>query len=261
MMLAISAAELLNAWEEGSAKASAERAVELLALVFPESARERLNAFSIGRRDVALLTLRERLFGSRMVGVVLCPDCGERLDFPFDTREIFDQDPTDEESDQELEPEIAVSVEDYELRCRPVNTGDALAITAQTGAGQTNSVERPLDLARGVLLQRCLLSAKHAGVAIESEEIPPEVAEIAVERMAKADPMADIHLAMTCPSCARQWSAALDIVSFLWSEIEVWAWRLLHDVHTLASAYGWREQDILTMSANRRQCYLRMVWA
>ncbi len=260
-MRAFSAAELLNAWEEGSAKTSAERAMELLALVSSETARERLTAFTIGRRDAALLTLRERLFGSRMVGVVVCPDCGERLDLTFDTRQIRDRHPaSDQESDQELDPEIAVSVEGYELRCRPVNTGDALAIAGQTVAVQTDGVEGALDFARGLLLHRCLLSANHAGVTIELEEIPPEVTEIAVQRMAEADPMADIQLAMTCPSCARQWSAALDIVSFLWSEIEVWAWRLLHDVHTLAAAYGWSERDILTMSANRRQCYLQMVW-
>lgn len=264
-MRAFSAAQLLNSWEEGAGKTSAERALELLALVSPGTARESLNTFSIGRRDTALLRLRESLFGSRMVGVVACPDCGERLDFTFDTREIRDCDPApDQEWNQESEtPEVAVRVANYELRCRPVNTGDAVAIAAQTVAAQRDGddVDGPLDLARGLLLQRCLLSAQHAGVALESEEIPPEVAEIAVQRMVKADPMADIQLAMTCPSCARQWNAVLDIVSFLWSEIEAWAWRLLHDVHTLASAYGWSERDILTMSANRRQCYLQMVWA
>jgi uncharacterized protein YbaR (Trm112 family) len=256
-MRAFSAAELLNAWEEGSAKTSAERAVELLALVSPETARERLMDLSLGQRDAALLTLRERLFGSRMVAVVVCPDCGERLDLMFDTRQIrAGQRESDRESAEESGAEVAVSVEGYELRLRLANTGDAMAI-----AGQTDAVENDLDFDRGLLLKRCLLSGNHAGVVIEAEQIPPEVAEIAVQRMATADPMADIELAMTCPSCKRQWSAALDVVSFLWSEIEVWAWRLLHEVHTLASAYGWPERDILRMSANRRQSYLQRVWA
>jgi hypothetical protein len=33
----------------------------------------------------------------------------------------------------------------------------------------------------------------------------------------------------------------------------------MRDVHQLASAYGWSEHDILTMSAGRRQLYLELV--
>ena len=79
--------------------------------------------------------------------------------------------------------------------------------------------------------------------------------------MAEADPLADIQLDLTCPSCERRWRAVFDIVSFLWTEIEVWAWRTLSDVHTLARAYGWSERDILTLSPTRRQFYLEMVGA
>ena len=45
---------------------------------------------------------------------------------------------------------------------------------------------------------------------------------------------------LTCPQCSHHWHAPLDIVSFVWSEIHAWAVRLLHDVHALALAYGWR---------------------
>ena len=47
-------------------------------------------------------------------------------------------------------------------------------------------------------------------------------------------------------------------MSFLWTEIEAWAWRMLSDVHTLARAYGWGERDILALSPTRRQFYLEM---
>jgi hypothetical protein len=79
--------------------------------------------------------------------------------------------------------------------------------------------------------------------------------------MAEADPLADIQIAISCPACAQGWRAAFDILTFLWSEIEAWAWRMLSDVHTLASAYGWCERDILALSPTRRQFYLEMVGA
>jgi len=46
---------------------------------------------------------------------------------------------------------------------------------------------------------------------------------------------------------------------FLWTEITSQARRLLHEVHLLATTYGWHEADILAMSAIRRQYYLEMV--
>ena len=64
---------------------------------------------------------------------------------------------------------------------------------------------------------------------------------------------------MTCPACGRFWQAAFDIASYLWSELDALAQRLLGEVHTLARAYGWREADVLSMSPWRRQFYLEMV--
>ena len=77
--------------------------------------------------------------------------------------------------------------------------------------------------------------------------------------MAQADPQADVQLALSCPACSHQWQSVFDIVSFFWSEMNAWAYRILREVHILASAYGWREADILAMSPYRRQLYLKMV--
>lgn len=92
-------------------------------------------------------------------------------------------------------------------------------------------------------------------------QLPESVITALSQRMAGADPQADVHLALDCPDCGHQWRAAFDIVSFFWSEIGVWAKRVLREVHILASAYGWREDDILAMSPWRRQVYLEMLGA
>jgi hypothetical protein len=48
-------------------------------------------------------------------------------------------------------------------------------------------------------------------------------------------------------------------VPYLWTEISVAAQRLLIDVHALARAYGWDQDDILGMSSARRRFYLEVV--
>ena len=67
------------------------------------------------------------------------------------------------------------------------------------------------------------------------------------ERMAACDPLAEIRLNFDCPRCQASFEESLDLVSFLWAEIDSRARRLLASVHALASAYGWSEKEILAM--------------
>jgi hypothetical protein len=78
------------------------------------------------------------------------------------------------------------------------------------------------------------------------------------QTLAMADPLAETRLALQCPVCENEWEETLDIVSFLWREIEARARRLLFEIHTLASAYGWTETAILSLSDRRRSTYLQM---
>jgi S-adenosylmethionine synthetase len=100
---------------------------------------------------------------------------------------------------------------------------------------------------------------EHNGGRISLDELPDDIVDAVVDRMAQADPQSDVQLALSCPVCGREWQAAFDIVSFFWTEIDAWARGILQQVHVLASAYGWREADILTMNPGRRQSYLEMV--
>ena len=78
-------------------------------------------------------------------------------------------------------------------------------------------------------------------------------------RLAACDPCERNPAVHAIDKLGNRESVALDIASFVWSEIHAWAIRLLHDVHALALAYGWREVDILTMSPWRRQAYLELI--
>ena len=94
---------------------------------------------------------------------------------------------------------------------------------------------------------------------LPASELPDAVMEAVTNRMAQADPQADVQLAIRCPNCGHQWEAPFDIGSFLWTEIHACAMRLLREIHALASAYGWREADILALSPRRRQAYLELL--
>lgn len=243
-MYSLSASELLDVWERGLAKQPAERALALLSATSPEAAPEALARMTIGRRDRLLLGLRERTFGQHLSSTASCPRCGERLEFNFTTREIA----LDAE-DREDDGQFSLTAMGYEVEFRLPTSLDLSAISAATGP----------DDAQRLLLSRCLLKARRGGEELSASELPAEVIEAVVDEMARRDPQADVQLALDCPQCGHAWALAFDIVSFFWTEIDAWAQRILREVHALASAYGWREQDILGLSAWRRQVYLAMI--
>jgi hypothetical protein len=241
-MRSLAASELLGVWERGLDQSPIERAVELLSAAYPEVSRDSLLRLSIGQRDAELLALREQLFGPGMAAVTACPGCEGRLDLTLSTREMRSANST------EVEAEMALNFGGYKLFFRHPSSED-LAV-AMEGSD--------IEGAQQLLLGRCLISTEKEGVPVPFDQLSPQVVEAVLERMAGSDPLADIQLVVSCPSCSHVWRAKFDIVSFLWREIENLVGRLLRDVHTLASTYGWHERDILALSPARRQFYLAL---
>jgi hypothetical protein len=248
-MRRLTASELLDVWERGAPQPPAQQVLTLLAAANPGTLPEPLWELSIGQRDARLLLLREWTFGAQLMGLATCPKCGVCLEMSFTTRDIRLHDRSLKEENEETLGVFSLIVAEYEVSFRLPNSLD-LAATAD---------QEDLAAARARLLQRCLLAVRHNGVEITSSQLPAPIVEAISERMAQADPQADVQLALTCPTCGYQWGATFDIASFFWSEIDAWAPRILSEVHTLARAYGWREADILAMSPRRRQLYLEMV--
>src|SRR5215203_5344860 len=75
-------------WERGEGQRPSRRALGLLSGAAPDSTAMELGAMPIGRRDAALLELREQLFGEAFSGVSTCPACGEEIELTFDTHEV-----------------------------------------------------------------------------------------------------------------------------------------------------------------------------
>lgn len=242
-MRALSASELLNAWERAFGQSAIRRGLTLLEAACDDASSEQLAQLSIGQRDARLLTLREWTFGSNLTSLTSCPACGERLEVSFMASDLFTSVPS------EVTGELALAADGYEVRFRLPNSRDLIA----------TSEEKETSAARAVLIERCVFSIRRDGRETGHPSLPQSVVDAISAKMADADPQALVQLAMRCPDCSNEWQAQFDIGSFFWAEINAWATRVLNEVHVLASAYGWREADILHMSAWRRQCYLNLV--
>lgn len=242
-MRPLSTREIIEVWEAGEDQHFVDRALTLLAIASPDQTRHELAALSIGQRDAFLLTLRERTFGPRLNGFIECPRCSERLEFEVTVADLRAAEPEVREAEREL------VVGDLTLHFRLPDSRDLAAVLDCPG----------VPAAHGTLVRRCVTRATSGGSPIEYSELPTEIVTELAARMDEWDPQAEVLLDLRCLECGHDWQALFDIVTFLWGELAARARRLLDEVHTLARAYGWREADIISMSARRRQHYLELV--
>jgi hypothetical protein len=260
-MRALTAQELLDIWERGFAMTPVQRGLAFLTEACPEMTSQALAELSIGQRDDLLLSLRERLFGAQVSGLATCPKCGERLELNFrvsDIRVAKNGKGDKGQGEGEFPNPYPLSPGSYPLSLEfpgfMVHFRIPNSLDLATIAGNQD-----LDQSRKMLLECCLKSVDAQGSPVAPSDLPMEVIEAVQERMAQVDPLADIAFSLTCPSCSHQWQLLFDALTLLWNEINAWAYRILREVHILASAYGWREADILSLSPWRRQAYLDMV--
>jgi hypothetical protein len=234
-MRALSSSEILELWERGAGLHPLDRSLSALRAA-ESSASDSVADWPLGRRNQALLELHASWFGPRLQGWTACPECGEKVEFDVDARQLA--------ATADVEPpHDSVIVAEHAFR---LPTSRDLALVA---------VASDVESAPVALLRRCRISGP------ESPDWTEELLTAVGESLASADPLAETRLALNCPACRREWDDALDIGRFVWAEVEARARRILWEVHALAVAYGWSESETLAVGAARRAIYLEMVHA
>jgi hypothetical protein len=220
---------LLDCWERARSLARPWRELTLLELVDPGSASD-LALLPIGERDRRLLELRTSLVGRSIECETDCPACGERLAIELDAADLRTVAPR--------EVDRTVRHAGRRIRVRPPDSRDIAACLDEADPEQA-------------LLERC---TGGRGAAL-----PDDLREAVIRTMAALDPGAEISLDAECPACGEAWQVPLDPASLAFEEVGQLATRLLREVDQLARAYGWRERDVLELSAARRRAYVSLV--
>jgi hypothetical protein len=242
-MRALSAAEILRVWELGVHRAPLDRGLLLLAAAAPEAAPEALASLSLGSRDRRLLELRARTFGDEVELFARCPACQEAVELAVQASALLGGGER-EKAAAAREPRVLETASAV-IKYRLPNSRDLAAVAGSPDA------ER-------LLVGRCVLEVSLEGRTIAPDALPEPLREALGAAMAEADPHAEISLAMGCPSCGHRWAMLFDVLTVLWSDVTRHARRLLQEVDALARVYGWGEEEVLSLSAERRALYLEM---
>jgi hypothetical protein len=229
--------QLLDVWDAAVGLHRLDRSNHLLRLVVGRGDTDQLG---VAERDRILVELHELLFGSVLQAVAECPACGELQELEVPTADLLES---------RGEDVVEAVVEGYHVRCRLPSAVDLL------DAAATGSAEA----ARELLVARSVVSATKDGAPVPSSELPQAAVAAAAAALDEADPLASGEMAVSCGACGATWGTSLDIDDYLWRKLDAWALRLLDDVHVLASAYGWSEDQIVALPPRHRQRYLELV--
>lgn len=243
--------DIVQIWEKGRGQSGLHRALVILEQAFSDCPRESVARLPIGQRDEWLFAVRTLTFGRRIPTLIACPLCGEQLEFEFEAAEVgvFVDSLSSPQSNEDTAITLTLQDHPYMVEYRLLNSIDLAACDASGG----------VEAVRNALIRRCIVQASMDGIEVMANELPDGVIESLAKQVSDADPHALIEFDLNCPTCTAHWQSTFDIASYLWTEIDAQAKRLLREVHSLASAYGWSETDILALSDARRQFYLEMV--
>jgi hypothetical protein len=236
---ALQGEHLLDAWDEARGQTDLERALTMLACTLPGVRREELAALPLAARNLLLLRLRQLSFGPQLEGTGTCPHCAGALEFTLPLTAVIAN--LEERSGTDY---VEWDEDGRRLRLRSANTADLLS-----------SLQEPSpEAAEELVLTRCMSVDNAPG----ERQVLARLSD-ARARFEQLNAPAELHCALTCPQCSSSSTLDLDITRFLWLEVCHAARQLLHDVHALASRYGWSEREIVSMSPRRRAAYLELL--
>ncbi len=239
-MRGLDARDVIALYETGAHCGLLKRGMVMLNWALPEMDESQRWQLPVGMRDRSIMQLRALTFGSNLVVRCSCPQCDLELEGQFDLSEAIKSAP------DEVPSEFEVSIDGHTASLRCPTTQDLLALAVL-----------PIDQAATELLARCI-------VAVDDEphegDYKPDRSAMA-RKLSEIDPLMNLGLTFHCDACESEWEEPLEIIDFFWQELEAVAQRLLAEVHALASAYGWSESQILSLSPIRRELYLNMVTA
>jgi hypothetical protein len=241
-MEALTPRQILDLWADYAGAHPIDRTLASIAAALPPEQAPLLADLPLGARERLAMSVRISTFGDDWEGIAVCPACRTAHEIAPPVQALF-------AAAAPSEPSLVRSG-DYEVQVRAVTSRDQAAV-----ASSTSSAEQGARL----LLERCIVLARDPSGPVAASQLPPSVVSDAEERVAALDPGAEALLQLTCSECGTAWDVVFDAGEFLWREIATFAQRLLRQVHVLASAYGWRETDVLNLHPRQREAYLELV--
>lgn len=208
------------------------------AAALPECPASWLRLPAVCAGSIALQVRRDWL-GDRVRTDAACSSagCGQRVDIAFSIGDYLDHHRPRPFRGATPEPGGTgwLVLSGTEVRFRIPTIGDLVAALAAADPEET-------------LAQRC----------VRPDRIPAALARRVDRALAALAPSLASDVTGSCPECGQQMSLRFDPVSYALAELRDAAAGVHEQVWLLASAFGWREREILRLPRRRRAIYAEL---
>lgn len=191
-------------------------------------------------RLVAMLYVRD--LGDRIESRARCVGCGTPFDLSFSLLELV------KACDDTRARGLAGVEGPHEDGTFSLGDGRRFRLPA-TRDLEAASVLGPDEAAR-CLRRDCVLEG--------DPELDPQALD---DAMAAVGPVLDTDIEAVCPSCGNAQRLRFDVQGFFGRALTLERHLLNHEVHQLASAYGWQRSEILAMTREDRRTHVRLILA
>ena len=183
--------------------------------------------------------LYRKTFGERIESTLTCRDCDEPFDLSFSLAALAGNVGDTATTQAEGPDEEGI----YRLSDgRRFRLPTAADLSAVSGLESCN--------AEAALLERCTV-----------EGDPTDAPELLQAAMDAVGAILDIDLDLSCPECGAAQTVRFDIQDYLLRALGYEKRFLHHEIHCIASAYGWGYQEILGLPREDRRAYARLIQA
>lgn len=221
---------------------------------------EIIRSLSVGDRDYLMLRLRQITFGKGVGITLVCPrsECAKKMDIDLALDQIpIESKPVAPHYVLALSEEAAIFDEEgrpqREVTFRIPNGGD------QEAAWGWSKLDERERLVR--LLARCLLKIGEADAIIpdQAAQLSDKGMEEIAATMERSSPLVEAEMEARCPECGHLFTHDFEVVSFFLNELLRGRTQLEREVHLLGFYYHWPLREILGMTRQKRQRYLRLL--
>lgn len=230
------------------------RRVGDIAPISEDIARELL----VADRHYLLLKLRQMIFGDVVRADLFCPwpDCGRRVSLQFAIDDVPIETAAARTASHILILSPNASGADTALReidFRLPNGGDQEIISPLLVQNEAQALSE--------LLQRTIQRIGPFSPPSREQVMalsPLARAEIEAE-MERVSPKVELNMDASCSECGRSFSAPFDPHRLFFGELRTDSDLLYRQVHYLAYHYHWSENEIMTMTRNKRHKYIELL--
>lgn len=135
---------------------------------------------------------------------------------------------------------------------------DGRAVTIRRPTGRDLRRWREAQLASRPATREHVLRLMLNSLVVAGDATPDDEPALA-DALASADPQVHFTVSCRCPACDAPNEVDVDLESIALVKLGARQRALMHDVHVLASHYGWTEHEVLAVPPARRARYMALI--